>query len=74
MTGTATLTGPQIENEERHVWMVAATPLEAGCETPTFGPFPTFEDAQAFADEGPGRRWVYDDVQNRRSLCGPWLP
>lgn len=56
------------------VWMVAAEPFERGGETPTFGPFATREEAAKFATCGPGHRYVYDDVLNRRSHCGPWLP
>ena len=59
------------EKKDPEVWMVAGTPYEQGCDTPTFGPFKNREEAVKFA--GVNKNYhVYDDVKNRKSLCGPW--
>lgn len=63
-----------------HPWSVWADGLQG---VATFGPFlPEPDDnddglkaAKRFcAAMGSDRYFVYNHVENRRSLCGPWLP
>lgn len=64
------------EAEIPEVWMVAN---ESGSHSlgthhcASFGPFPSKDAAEEFADKIPGA-YAYDDIVNRASLCGPWIP